>query len=176
MYRPLTSPEKDEEAAIGTASTGRGRASSTSRSRSGTVSRLFPPTPSTTTSNTAFSASAAPTSGGFAPIPEGSPDLTTVERRELDHDIDVIEKNDELDDHVRRVLAKKTKKQVAKEVLKGLWTYVKTPMGFVVAIYGFLVVFWGAAIVILVARWIPMSSRNQQDIWVGEYCLVCEGR
>lgn len=92
-----------------------------------------------------------------------------MEERELEQDLEIVEKHDELDNHVRNVLEKKkSKKEIAKQVLKGFWTYVKTPMGFIVAIYGFLVVFWGAAIVILVARWIPMSSKNQQDIWIGE--------
>jgi len=54
-------------------------------------------------------------------------------------------------------------------MLKGLWAYLKTPMGFVVGIYGFLVVFWGAAIVLFLLGWIPTNSRNTQDIWIGVY-------
>jgi hypothetical protein len=79
-----------------------------------------------------------------------------------------MEKDHELDQHVRHVLKDKSKKAKMKRILRGLWDYVRTPMGFVVAIYGFLVVFWGAAIVIFLAGWIPMSSKNQNDIWVGE--------
>jgi hypothetical protein len=42
-------------------------------------------------------------------------------------------------------------------------------MGFVVGIYGVLVVFWGAALVIILAGWIPMPNKWWQDRWV-EIC------
>jgi len=85
--------------------------------------------------------------------------------------VEEIEEDDDLDKHVRRVLDKKTKKEKAVLMLKGLWAYLKTPMGFVVGIYGFLVVFWGAAIVLFLLGWIPTNSRNTQDIWIGGFEL-----
>jgi hypothetical protein len=62
----------------------------------------------------------------------------------------------------------KTKKEIIRKALKDLWTFLKTPLGFIVGIYGFLVVVWGAALVIILAGWTPMS-KNTQDIWV-EIC------
>jgi hypothetical protein len=46
-----------------------------------------------------------------------------------------------LDKHVEHVLRKRDK---VKRTLKGLWAFVKTPIGFITAVYGFLVAFWGA--------------------------------
>jgi hypothetical protein len=91
-----------------------------------------------------------------------------AEEIELEDDVEELEKDHDLDKHVRHVLTRKSKKEKAKRMLQGLWTYVKTPMGFVVAVYGFLVVFWGAAIVLFLLGWIPTNSKNTQDIWVGE--------
>ena len=58
--------------------------------------------------------------------------------------------------------------------MQGLWAYLKTPVGILagdippqvsfhalmglLGIYGFLVVFWGAAIVLLLARWIDLHD------------------
>lgn len=55
-----------------------------------------------------------------------------------------------MDQHVKDVL-KKSKKEWLKRSMKGVWAFLKTPMGFIVGIYGFLVVFWGAALVIFLA-------------------------
>ena len=60
------------------------------------------------------------------------------------------EEEDPLDQHVKDVL-KKSKKEWLKRSLKGVWAFLKTPMGIIVGIYGFLVVFWGAALVIFLA-------------------------
>jgi len=73
---------------------------------------------------------------------------------------------------MRRVLKRKTRIEFIKRTLAGTWTFVKTPMGFVTAIYGFLVVFWGAAIVLFLLDWIPTNSKNTQDIWVGTLPLL----
>ncbi|KAK4690078.1 hypothetical protein P7C73_g67, partial [Tremellales sp. Uapishka_1] len=69
----------------------------------------------------------------------------------------------ELDVHVKSILRKRDK---ARRVLRGVWTFVKTPMGAITAIYGFLVAFWGAAIVLFLLGWIKTGSQNQKDIWV----------
>lgn len=39
-------------------------------------------------------------------------------------------------------------------------------MGFLTAIYGLLVVFWGAAIVFFLLNWVPTPSKYWQDRWV----------
>jgi hypothetical protein len=54
---------------------------------------------------------------------------------------------DALDQHVKNVL-KKSKKEWLKRSLKGVWAFLKTPMGIITGIYGFMVVFWGAALVL----------------------------
>jgi hypothetical protein len=66
----------------------------------------------------------------------------------------------------------KGKKAVIKKALQDLWVFLKTPLGFVVGIYGFLVVVWGAALVIILAGWTPMTKRTQ-DIWVEVCSQVC---
>lgn len=58
---------------------------------------------------------------------------------------------DLLDTHVKDVLSKKKrspKKEWFVRSMKGAWAFVKTPIGIITAIYGFLVAFWGAAIVL----------------------------
>ena len=42
-------------------------------------------------------------------------------------------------------------------------------MGAFTAIYGFLVAFWGAAIVLFLLGWIKTSSKYEQDLWVGAF-------
>jgi hypothetical protein len=79
-----------------------------------------------------------------------------------------VEEDHELDRHVRKVLRRKTRMEYIKRTGAGVWSFVKTPMGFVTAVYGFLVVFWGAAIVLFLLGWIPTNSKNTKDIWVGE--------
>lgn len=91
---------------------------------------------------------------------------------------------DALDEHVKDVL-KKSKKEWLKRSLKGVWAFLKTPMGIITGIYGFMVVFWGAALVLFLlgesqragrsfwrrlyySGWIPTSSDNTKDIWVGK--------
>jgi hypothetical protein len=39
-------------------------------------------------------------------------------------------------------------------------------MGAITAIYGFLVAFWGAAIVLFLLGWINAGSKYQNDVWV----------
>ncbi|GMK55853.1 hypothetical protein CspeluHIS016_0209090 [Cutaneotrichosporon spelunceum] len=80
-----------------------------------------------------------------------------------------------LDKHLRKLLVRQQRKEKLKAALKGLWAYLKTPMGIVTAIYGFLVVFWGAAIVLFLLGWIPTSSKNTQDIWVEISSQVVNG-
>ncbi|KAL5508277.1 hypothetical protein ACEPAH_5896 [Sanghuangporus vaninii] len=70
---------------------------------------------------------------------------------------------DELDRHVEHVLSKRDK---VRRILRGVWAFVKTPLGIVTAIYGFLVVFWGAAIVLFLLKWIDLNNSVQQGFWV----------
>lgn len=94
---------------------------------------------------------------------------------ELDSETDEIVKEHDLDRHLKRLLKKQKRKQKIKAGLRGLWTYLKTPMGAVTAIYGFLVAFWGAAIVLFLLGWIPTSSKDTQDKWVEISSQVTNG-
>ncbi|MBW0492770.1 hypothetical protein O181_032485 [Austropuccinia psidii MF-1] len=56
-----------------------------------------------------------------------------------------------------------------KRIMKGIWAFVKTPMGIIFTIYGFLVVFWGAALVLILFKWIKITPEKNYRIWV-EIC------
>ncbi|KAI5124945.1 hypothetical protein M0805_007372 [Coniferiporia weirii] len=70
---------------------------------------------------------------------------------------------DDLDRHVEGVLAKRA---VIRRTMQGVWAFVKTPMGVIAAIYGFCVVFWGAAIVLFLLKWINLHNASTQGFWV----------
>ncbi|CAG7848713.1 SubName: Full=Related to ahmp1 protein {ECO:0000313/EMBL:CCA69063.1} [Serendipita indica DSM 11827] len=70
---------------------------------------------------------------------------------------------DELDLHVEDVLRKRDK---LRRTLEGLWAYLKTPIGIVTALYGFAVVFWGAAIVLFLGKLINLHNPYLQGFWV----------
>ncbi|KAI9448157.1 hypothetical protein H4582DRAFT_1898905 [Lactarius indigo] len=74
---------------------------------------------------------------------------------------------DELDRHVHDVLKRKQK---FRRVMKGVWAFLQTPLGIAFGIYGFLVVFWGTALVFFLAKWIDLGNTTTQDFWVE----VCE--
>ncbi|KAH9966070.1 hypothetical protein BC827DRAFT_1181854 [Russula dissimulans] len=84
---------------------------------------------------------------------------------------------DELDRHVHDVLKRKNK---FRRVMKGVWAFLKTPLGIVFGIYGILVVFWGSALVFFLAKWIDSGNQNATDLWVeicaqilnGLFCLT----
>ncbi|KAF8238778.1 hypothetical protein L208DRAFT_1240824 [Tricholoma matsutake] len=69
-----------------------------------------------------------------------------------------------LDRHVDDVLRRPSK---LRRTMKGVWSFLKTREPLIItAIYGFLVVFWGAAIVFFVAKIINLHNKNLQGIWV----------
>ncbi|KDR83644.1 hypothetical protein GALMADRAFT_56550 [Galerina marginata CBS 339.88] len=76
---------------------------------------------------------------------------------------DFPEFEDSLDRHVDDVLNRPSK---VRRTLMGVWSFLKTPMGIITGIYGFLVVFWGAAIVIFLARIINFHNPNTQGFWI----------
>lgn len=79
--------------------------------------------------------------------------------------------DESLDRHVEDVLTGRSK---VKRTLQGVWSFLKTPMGIITGIYGFLVVFWGAALVLFLLKWINLHNANTQGFWV-EVCsqVVC---
>ncbi|KAJ9098261.1 hypothetical protein QFC21_004590 [Naganishia friedmannii] len=82
------------------------------------------------------------------------------------------DEKDALDEHVKDVLHK-SKKEWLKRSMKGVWAFLKTPMGIITGIYGFMVVFWGAALVLFLLGWIKTGSKNTKDVWV-ERCSQIE--
>ncbi|CAA7259857.1 unnamed protein product [Cyclocybe aegerita] len=88
--------------------------------------------------------------------------LPTVPRRS-DGGEDSEQFEDSLDRHVDDVLKRPSK---VRRTLMGVWSFLKTPMGIITGIYGFLVVFWGAAIVIFLAKIIDFHNANTQGFWV----------
>ncbi|KDN48050.1 hypothetical protein RSAG8_03066, partial [Rhizoctonia solani AG-8 WAC10335] len=58
---------------------------------------------------------------------------------------------DNLDRHVEDVL---THRRKIRRAFSGFWGFIKTPMGFFSFVYGFLCAFWGAAIVLFLAKMI----------------------
>lgn len=79
--------------------------------------------------------------------------------------------HESLDRHVEDVLTGRSK---VKRTLQGVWSFLKTPIGIITGIYGFLVVFWGAALVLFLLKWINLHNANTQGFWV-EVCsqVVC---
>lgn len=78
--------------------------------------------------------------------------------------------DESLDRHVENILTDRSK---VKRTLQGVWSFLKTPMGIITGIYGFLVVFWGAALVLFLLRWINLHNANTQGFWV-EVCSQVE--
>lgn len=74
-----------------------------------------------------------------------------------------VKYKDELDRHVHGVLRKRDR---ARRIARGVWDFVKTPVGFCTALYGFLVAFWGAAIVIFLIKIINLHNADLQGFWV----------
>lgn len=68
--------------------------------------------------------------------------------------------------HVARLVRKKEEGIQWKKIGKGVWAFIKTPIGIFFLVYGILVVFWGAALVLILATAIPMPSQNTRDYWV----------
>jgi len=70
---------------------------------------------------------------------------------------------DELGDHVEDLLHRKA---AIKRTLRGVWSFLKTPQGVITAVYGFLVAFWGAAIVFFLGKLINLHNPDTQGFWV----------
>ncbi|EMD40777.1 hypothetical protein CERSUDRAFT_80431 [Gelatoporia subvermispora B] len=82
----------------------------------------------------------------------------------------LVEDEDLLDQHVEDVLRKRDR---FRRVMQGVWSFVKTPLGVITAIYGFLVVFWGTGIVFFLAKFINLHNSITQGYWV-ELCQQVE--
>lgn len=79
---------------------------------------------------------------------------------------------DALDRHVDDVMRRRAR---FKRIMKGVWSFLKTPIGVLTAIYGILVVFWGAAIVLFLAKIINLHNANLQNYWIELSSQVTNG-
>ncbi|SNX87593.1 uncharacterized protein MEPE_06303 [Melanopsichium pennsylvanicum] len=101
------------------------------------------------------------------------PPTTEEERRKHIkewEEMDEQERN-ELDEHVHLLLTKKAK---FKRAARGFWRYIKTPHGFIITTYAFLITFWGTAICLFLLRWIDVGNSARQRYWI-EICdqILC---
>ncbi|KAJ1308411.1 hypothetical protein OPQ81_004116 [Rhizoctonia solani] len=97
------------------------------------------------------------------PIYSRRPVVTLPTLPEDDTAVEKGKPKDNLDRHVEDVL---TNRRKIKRALAGFWDYIKTPMGFISFVYGFLCAFWGAAIVIFLAKIINLHNEDRQGFWV----------
>ncbi|KNZ81532.1 hypothetical protein J132_00498 [Termitomyces sp. J132] len=79
---------------------------------------------------------------------------------------------DSLDRHVDDVLRNPSR---FRRTMLGVWSFLKTPMGVLTAIYGFCVVFWGAAIIFFLCKFINFHNDNTQGFWVEVSSQVVNG-
>ncbi|KAF9652096.1 hypothetical protein BDM02DRAFT_3161621 [Thelephora ganbajun] len=94
-------------------------------------------------------------------------------RSRLHHEEREVDPENELDLHIEDVLRKRDR---FKRTMKGVWSFVKTPLGFITALYGFAVVFWGAAIVFFLAKFINFHNPDRQGFWVEVSSQVVNGK
>lgn len=74
------------------------------------------------------------------------------------------EEEDPLDQHLRKLVRNQKRKQKLQLALRGVWAFLKTPLGVAVGIYGFMVVFWGAGLVFVLI--IPFQSDYVKKLWI----------
>ncbi|KAI0030702.1 hypothetical protein K488DRAFT_26420, partial [Vararia minispora EC-137] len=76
----------------------------------------------------------------------------------------------EIDAHVDQILSKRAK---FRRVLRGIWAFLKTQtIQILVGLYGFLVAFWGSAIVLFLLKWINLHNAQTQGFWVELSCQI----
>ncbi|CAO1630800.1 unnamed protein product [Sympodiomycopsis kandeliae] len=96
----------------------------------------------------------------------GSPSVMHLETEDqtLDRDLEQGHCKSALDRHVHHLVARRQQTwAAAKRVLKGIWTFVKTPLGVVAAIYGLLVTVSAAGWLICFAGWVPGNHHLQVE-------------
>lgn len=100
------------------------------------------------------------------PTEQAEPALggSTAEDHHLLLDDEDAEADDPLGAHLRKVMKREKRKEKFHETVRGVWAFLKTPLGVFAAIYMLLVVVWGAGLVFLLI--IPMNSYIKK-LWVG---------
>ena len=76
------------------------------------------------------------------------------------------EERRELEGHIKYLLNTKSK---TKRMFKGFWNFVRTPMGFILTTYIFLIFSWGVAIFLFIVNWVHVEPYHKWRLWV-EVC------
>jgi len=87
-------------------------------------------------------------------LDEGRPSPSSAQKRTDEDDL-------HLDAYVHELL---TKRQKFKRAMQGVWAFLCTPIGVIAGIYGFLVVFGGAALVLFLIG--AIDGGKNKDFWV----------
>ncbi|KAH8925550.1 hypothetical protein BT69DRAFT_1332046 [Atractiella rhizophila] len=77
----------------------------------------------------------------------------------------LTEEDEEIDLLDRHVEKEMTRKDQVRKILKGVWAFMKTPLGIFFTIYGILVVFWGAGLVLILIGAFDLGA-YQKKLWV----------
>lgn len=72
----------------------------------------------------------------------------------------------ELEAHVRYLLTRKSK---TKRMIRGFWNFVRTPMGFILTTYIFLIASWGIVIFLFLVNWVNVEPYHRRRVWI-EVC------
>ncbi|KNZ50259.1 uncharacterized protein VP01_451g1 [Puccinia sorghi] len=62
-----------------------------------------------------------------------------------------------------------SRRQQIKRLAQGIRAFIITPIGIIITIYAILVVFWGAALVLILLGWIKIKPKEKYRIWI-EIC------
>lgn len=83
-------------------------------------------------------------------------------------DLHLLEEDEEdpLGKHLAKVMKHQKRNEKFHAAMRGVWAFLKTPLGVCAAIYMILVVVWGGGLVLLLM--IPMNSYVKK-LWVGEF-------
>ncbi|EFP75223.1 uncharacterized protein PGTG_01816, partial [Puccinia graminis f. sp. tritici CRL 75-36-700-3] len=96
----------------------------------------------------------------------GTPNIQLEQHQHHNH-------HNQLDTHLLSIInhpsEKPPRRQQIKRLIKGFKAFVCTPIGILFTIYGFLVVFWGAALVLILLGWLKITPQKNYRIWV-EIC------
>lgn len=76
------------------------------------------------------------------------------------------EERKELEGHIRHLLTNKSK---TKRMARGFWNFVRTPMGFILTLYIFLIFSWGVVIFLFIVHWVHVEPYSTWRVWV-EIC------
>ncbi|KAA1121140.1 hypothetical protein PGTUg99_018363 [Puccinia graminis f. sp. tritici] len=96
----------------------------------------------------------------------GTPNIQLEQHQHHNH-------HNQLDTHLLSIInhpsEKPPRRQQINRLIKGFKAFVCTPIGILFTIYGFLVVFWGAALVLILLGWLKITPQKNYRIWV-EIC------